>query len=171
MMLTEWRAQETQIWVLPLVVFALISSAGFCFFFFPAFVIRPFRYQFPATLTLAMQIRQVAPLWTLVAFLIAAVLAFFSWPRVRRWGRVVLVSGLVLATTSAVMSRVNYFEWMFHHISVPGFEAANISKLDPKEMVMAVRFGNDARAYPIREMAYHHVVNDVVGGVPIAVTY
>ncbi len=29
----------------------------------------------------------------------------------------------------------------------------------------------DSRAYPIRELAYHHVVNDTVGGVPIAVTY
>jgi hypothetical protein len=38
-------------------------------------------------------------------------------------------------------------------------------------MVIAVRFGTDTRAYPIREMAYHHVVNDVVDGVPIAVTY
>ena len=38
-------------------------------------------------------------------------------------------------------------------------------------MILAVRLGSDARAYPIREMAYHHVLNDVVGGVPVAVTY
>ena len=35
----------------------------------------------------------------------------------------------------------------------------------------ACAFNGDARAYPIREMAYHHIVNDVVGGVPIAATY
>jgi hypothetical protein len=38
-------------------------------------------------------------------------------------------------------------------------------------MVMAVKFGADTRAYPIVEMAYHHVLNDTVGGVPIVVTY
>jgi len=38
-------------------------------------------------------------------------------------------------------------------------------------MVMAIRFGGDARAYPISQMAYHHVLNDVVGDVPVAVTY
>ena len=38
-------------------------------------------------------------------------------------------------------------------------------------MILAVRLGDDARAYPISQMAYHHVLNDVVGGVPIAVTY
>ena len=39
------------------------------------------------------------------------------------------------------------------------------------EMVLALNFNHDARAYPISEMAYHHIVNDVVGGVPVAVTY
>jgi hypothetical protein len=38
-------------------------------------------------------------------------------------------------------------------------------------MILAVRIGAEARAYPIREMAYHHVLNDLVGGVPIAATY
>jgi hypothetical protein len=38
-------------------------------------------------------------------------------------------------------------------------------------MVIAVRFGSDARAYPINMMGYHHIVNDVVGGIPVVVTY
>ena len=45
------------------------------------------------------------------------------------------------------------------------------SKLEAAEMILAVRYGDDARAYPIREMAYHHVLNDVVEGIPAAVTY
>jgi len=38
-------------------------------------------------------------------------------------------------------------------------------------MILSVRFGSEARAYPISQMAYHHVLNDLVGNVPIAVTY
>jgi hypothetical protein len=38
-------------------------------------------------------------------------------------------------------------------------------------MVLAVLFGGHARAYPILAMGYHHIVNDTVEGVPIAVTY
>jgi hypothetical protein len=30
---------------------------------------------------------------------------------------------------------------------------------------------NEARAYPVRSLSYHHIVNDVIGGVPIAATY
>jgi hypothetical protein len=34
-----------------------------------------------------------------------------------------------------------------------------------------VKINGSARAHPIREMGYHHVVNDVVGETAIAATY
>ena len=37
--------------------------------------------------------------------------------------------------------------------------------------MIAVKIGGEARAYPIRSMSYHHVVNDVVGGAAIVATY
>ena len=43
--------------------------------------------------------------------------------------------------------------------------------LAPSEEVFGVVVKGEARAYPIRFLAYHHVVNDRVGDVPIAVTY
>ena len=82
-----------------------------------------------------------------------------------------LVITLIVVAFSAVMARLNYFEWMFHPIPGAQFLAQAQSKLDAKEMIMSVRLGKDARAYPISQMAYHHVLNDVVGDVPIAVTY
>jgi hypothetical protein len=39
------------------------------------------------------------------------------------------------------------------------------------EMVLAVKINGDAVAYPVSYMAYHHVVQDVVGGTPITATY
>ena len=39
------------------------------------------------------------------------------------------------------------------------------------DRVIGVVFGGEARAYPLRLMRWHEVVNDVVGGEPIAVTY
>jgi hypothetical protein len=53
----------------------------------------------------------------------------------------------------------------------PSFTAASEVKLDGAEKVVAVRVGGEARAYPIRSMSYHHVVNDVVGGAAIVATY
>ncbi len=43
--------------------------------------------------------------------------------------------------------------------------------LDPHEPVILVELGGDARAYPVQVMIWHEIVNDVVGGTPVAVTY
>jgi len=106
-----------------------------------------------------------------VAACAGVALAFWQWRRVRRWHRAWLVAGVLLSLASAAMARANYFEWMFHPVAKPGFEAADQFKLESGEMVLTVTVGSDARAYPIREMAYHHVVNDVVGGEAVTVTY
>ena len=44
-------------------------------------------------------------------------------------------------------------------------------RLDDREPVMALEIAGDARAYPVRYLMWHEIVNDVVGGLPIAVTY
>jgi len=152
-------------------MFTLSALAGIGLFFIPAFIIRPFRHQTPAALALAIALRERAPWGTLIAALLCLVFAFVLWGGVNRWRKIVLALVMVLVAFSTVMSRLNYFEWMFHPVPSPQFESASSSKLDKGEMILAVRFGNDARAYPIREMAYHHVLNDVVAGVPVAVTY
>lgn len=47
----------------------------------------------------------------------------------------------------------------------------NLELLDPAEPVVALEIDGDARAYPIRVMVWHEIVNDTVGGVPVSVTY
>jgi hypothetical protein len=153
--------------------FALVlcASVAVVFFFVPAFIIRPFRYQSPRGIWLAMALRQRAPLATIITAIACFVFAFTLWRMVSRWRKASLVLTLILVTFAAVMSRLNYFEWMFHPIDSQEFLTQSESKIDPGEMIMAVRFGGDARAYPIVQMAYHHVLNDVVGSVPVVVTY
>jgi hypothetical protein len=151
--------------------FSVCALAAITLFFVPAFIIRPFRHQSPHALLVAVALRQRAPLDTLFAAMAAFLLAFALWRTAARWPKALLALTLLLVAISAVMARMNYFEWMFHPIAAPGFEAEAQSKLDAGEMIMAVRLGSDARAYPISEMAYHHILNDVVNGVPIAVTY
>ena len=43
--------------------------------------------------------------------------------------------------------------------------------LGPKEPVISFETGGDARAYPLQIMTWHEIVNDEVGGVPVAVTF
>ena len=40
-----------------------------------------------------------------------------------------------------------------------------------EDLVLGVEFAGEVRAYPVRMLRYHHVVNDTVGGEPLLVTY
>ena len=122
-------------------------------------------------MNLAMAVREHAPIVSLVAGLVCLVFFLLLWRGARIWRKVALSSVMLLVAFSAVMSRLNYFEWMFHPVDSPQFQAESDSKLDKSEMVLAIQFGNASRAYPISQMAYHHILNDVVEGVPVAVTY
>jgi hypothetical protein len=161
------RSNDRGLWVL-LFLLAILSLS---LFLIPAFVIRPFRHQSARALGLAIAVKRIAPALTVAALLGVLALSVRLWRRSLRVSRTGIVIALVLSMASAVMVRQNYFEWMFHPITAAGFVAAGEAHLGDKEMVMVVRIGQEARAYPIVQMAYHHILNDTVGEVPIVVTY
>jgi hypothetical protein len=49
--------------------------------------------------------------------------------------------------------------------------ASDIADIEGREPVIQFGIGEDVRAYPLRVLTWHEIVNDVVGGVPVAVTY
>ena len=153
------------------VLFLAFVIAGVGLFFVPAFIIRPFKYQSPTALHTALVFREFAAAGTILAACAVLTLMWVLWGRAGRFQRTAMVLAGVLVLAAATMARMNYFEWIFHPVAQPGFQKADDVKLDAGEMVLALDFNGDARAYPVREMAYHHIVNDVVGGVPVAVTY
>lgn len=153
-------------YLLPL---GLISLFGLAY---PMYVIRPFRYQGPRELAAALLVIQDRPWVELVCAVLA--LAAFLWywrGHSQRAQRIVAVTGTVLVCAFAVLSSVNIYELLFHPDLHPVFGPAASAKVDPDDKVLAVKIGGSARAYPIRTIAYHHVINDVVGGQAIAATY
>ena len=57
-------------------------------------------------------------------------------------------------------------------IDDPKFAAVSaITDLAATEPVVGLAVNGDARAYPLRILTWHEIVNDVVGGVPVIVTY
>ena len=48
---------------------------------------------------------------------------------------------------------------------------ADAGFLADAEMVMGVQVGDDAVAFPVRQLAYHHVVNTEVADEPVVATY
>ena len=58
-------------------------------------------------------------------------------------------------------------------IDRPRFVSAGAAEewLEPKDPVIVVEHGGETKAYPLRILMFHEIVNDRVGGRPMAVTY
>jgi hypothetical protein len=57
-------------------------------------------------------------------------------------------------------------------IDEPRFaRASEADFLSLNEPVLVVRVGGEARAYPVRILVWHEIVNDTVNGIPVAVTF
>jgi hypothetical protein len=139
---------------------------------YPIYVIRPFRYQGQHELALALTVLRVRPFFQIVLAIAALACLALWWPGsrgvLRKSGACICA---LLVIVCGVLSRVNVYELMFHPVERAEFSSASEAKLDGDEQVIAIKISDAARAYPIRSMSYHHIVNDTLGGVPLAATY
>jgi hypothetical protein len=168
---TPARTTRRSLKLVPALCLFLASLAGLAFAAYPMYVIRPFREQEPAALKRALWVLlHNKPLSLLLACLITA-LALLLWRRSGLVAKLVLAPAMVIAILAAASTWINPFEQMFHPLGEPKYLAADRAGIDPKDMVIAVTLGGESRAYPIREMGYHHIVNDRLHGLPMVVTY
>ncbi len=154
-----------------LLILTCLCIAAF-FLGYPFYVIRPFRHQGVTELAVALAVLRVRPAVMVACVAVASFAALRYWhmqpSRLRRWAS---AAGVLLICVAAALSRINIYEKMFHPIGQPAFESVAQTKLAADEKVIAVHIAGTARAYPIRIISYHHVVNDTVAGVPIVATY
>lgn len=149
----------------------LLTAALFCFAY-PMYVIRPFRAQGASELAVALVVRQWGPSIAIAAAVGSLACVAVMWRGFRsRWAKSGAVLLSLLTVAGAALARVNVYELMFHPVGAPGFGPAATAKVDNEDMVLAVALNGDSHAWPIRAIAYHHIVNDVVGREPIVSTY
>ena len=151
----------------------LLTAASLLAVGIPAWLIQPFRFQTLWDLEVSFLLRRWSPIGT------AVLAGFVVFRVVRLWRespgllrRGVLVLAVSLSLLAAWFARQNHFEAFFHPLPEPAFaRAAEASFVADSDRVLGVEVNGEAAAYPIRQMAYHHLVHDVVGGVPIVATY
>jgi Protein of unknown function (DUF3179) len=153
------------LWLL-LASLATLALAGY-----PIYVIRPFREQTPAALNRALWVLLHTKPLLLILALAITMLAMLVWRRAGWVARVLLAPSILFVLLAAVSAWFNPYERMFHPFGAPLYIAAQQASVDTGDMVIAVTLGGESRAYPIREMGYHHVVNDRLHQLPIVVTY
>lgn len=139
----------------------------------PVWLIQPFAPQTGGDLAVSFALKSWSPVLTIVAAVLAVGVAAWLWRNSRRWwSKAFLIVPLFIVLISAWFARQNHFEWMFNPLANSAY--ANVAQTDfvaDEDMVLAVEIGGEQVAYPVRLMAYHHLVEDTVGGVPVAATY
>jgi len=166
---TQTGIERRLIWpaLLGLLVFSIAFVA------IPVFLVQPFRPQTQRALEISYLLRSWSPSATAIMLLAALALVIWRWRQARRWWRkTLLVILLSLSIVPAWFARQNHFEWMFNPLHNSAYvKVADAAFVRDSDMVLAVKINNEAVAYPVRLMAYHHVVADTVGGTPICATY
>jgi len=166
---TQTGIERRLIWpaLLGLLVFSIAFVA------IPVFLVQPFRPQTQRALEISYLLRSWSPSATAIMLLAALALVIWRWRQARRWWRkTLLVILLSLSIVPAWFARQNHFEWMFSPLHNSAYvKVADAAFVRDSDMVLAVKINNEAVAYPVRLMAYHHVVADTVGGTPICATY
>ena len=160
--------------VSPLLTILLLTLVALAAVAVPVWLIQPFSPQTPRRLEVGYALRRWSPLVTLALAAGGLALVFRLWRDSRRWwakGLMLLLLAPVFA--SAWFARQNHFEWMFNPLAGAAYARADEAAafVGDGDMVLTVERGGDAAAYPVRLMAYHHLVDDTVGGVPLVATY
>ncbi len=170
--MTNLRQKGPSRW-LGWLVLLIIVGAALAIVAAPVFIIQPFKPQTDTGLAVSYALRRWSPVLTLLALVISSGLALWLWSGSRRWIARIVLAILLLPLLAAVwFARQNHFEWMFNPLTNSAFaKPHDASFVGEQDMVLAVENNGEAVAYPVRLMAYHHVVGDTVGGTPIVATY
>ena len=164
----ERKSQRRIVWLLMLV--AIVAAIAMVLT--PVWLIFPFRRQTPNTVELSYLLRRWSPLATALITAFALVSTIGLWRRAKWWRKGVLVILTLVAGATAWAARQNHFEWMFNPLpNVAHATTGEASFIAASDLVMGIEVNGEAVAYPVRQMAYHHLVNDVVGGRPVLPTY
>ncbi len=126
----------------------------------PVLLIRPFSPQTPMSVAVSYQLRAASPwLAPLGALLAVLATALLLKRRSRRTLAVPALLACALALAAAWLSHQNHFEWMFSPLPEADYaRAREVTFVDDADMVVAVEVNGDAVAFPVRQMAYHHLV-------------
>jgi membrane protease YdiL (CAAX protease family) len=154
-------------------ILIVCAVVAFVIVFIPAWIIQPFKYQSSEGIRYSYLLRSWSPILTLLLSGCAVISAFFLWRQATRWWkRTVILMLVLLSGVFAWAARQNHFEWMFNPLPDDTYASAKDADfIGPSDMVLAININNDAVAYPVRQLAYHHLVNDIAGGTPVVSTY
>jgi hypothetical protein len=139
---------------------------------FPMLVSHPYVEQTPSILMAAYWIQKAGPA---VSACLAVIGVVAAYGRAVRYGRrtAMLACLLLVPAIAFVFTSRRYFaEWFFS--PARGAQLASIqqpSDVSDNDLVIGVTLDGVSRAYPVRYLAFHHMLNDALGSTHLLPTY
>lgn len=151
----------------------IIAITAFALVAIPVYLIQPFAPQTENALTVSYYLRSWSPPLTVVLAVVGLFLCVQIWRNSKYWfTNIPLILPIIIVGLSVWFAQQNHFLWMFNPLTNSAYaKVSEVNFVKDNAMVMAVNVNGEAVAYPVLQMAYHHVVQDVVGGQPITATY
>jgi hypothetical protein len=90
----------------------------------------------------------------------------------RQWQKAVLIITLLFYGLIVYAFNFKFLaDKMFHQPIIKSFVTAAADTADKQRLIIGVAINNEAKAYPVEIIGYHHQVRDTVGGIPVMITY
>ncbi|RPD51186.1 DUF3179 domain-containing (seleno)protein [Paracnuella aquatica] len=113
-----------------------------------------------------------------IGWLRLAGFVFLAYPTLKvfatggRWAKASLTAALAIYALAFYLFNFRFqADKMFYQPQTKVMAARAANKVALDKLVIGVHIGNEAKAYPVQLIGYHHQVRDTVGGTPVMVTY
>jgi len=159
---------------IPVIALVILILGSIVAVLMPFYLVSPERSQTLADLELSRDLKIWNGPLTLINLVVGAILGLTIWRRsaIRARGKALVAVALLMLALTAYGSRVNFAHVMFRQlpevVRIPVSEATHVQ---PDDMLLAVKTGGEAAAYPFPIIGYHHLVHDRLAGEPYVVTY
>jgi hypothetical protein len=92
-----------------------------------------------------------------------------KWKQKRKW--LLIIPLAILAAITYMANFVMAADHMFYQPNNLLMVNATANQVDPNRLVIGVKINDQAKAYPIRFLGFHHQVQDTIAGEPVMITY
>ena len=156
-------------WIL---ILALVVSTGLLAMA-PWWLMNPARAQTPSDIDLAFALRGGwNTVFSFTAFATGGLLCLRRWLTGRGLEKLAAVLSLFLIGLCAAVANINMIGEMFQPIFAKEFvPASEVDFLAAEDLLLVYEQSSPPRAYPLRLLGYHHLVEDEAGGRRLLATY
>lgn len=108
----------------------------------------------------------------LLAFLLMVYPAIYILRNSRTWKKIALGTGIMLY--GLLFFYLNFYivsADMYQQPGIKKFAVKESNKVSTDKLVIGISLNDEAKAYPVQQIGYHHFISDTVGKVPLIVTY